>query len=629
MSGKVHLTTKPDASRTYPASGVLQRKCACGSHTVAGGDCESCQKERTSAQMQRAAIGGESVNEVPPIVHEVLRSSGQPLDANTRSFFESRFDHDFSQVRLHTDSKAAQSAQSVNALAYTVGRDVVFGAGQFAPQSSPGRMLIAHELTHVLQQNGENGSPSRISGQFDDAEKEATSLSAGLIQTDSIPDIHVQSGSSILRRQGLSKEEILKRIAENEEKTQSPVSRTSTELLALQTERNHLLSELTKLKYPASTTTTTPKTAEKKTPEPISVPVSVDYTLVGTIEMPTATGSSTAAPPLQNATGTSKPTGPEHLAPAGLGAGGQSIVRFIDPLPGTQALGKPDVYTRYFGPSLEEGAAGFFDPNKLTMTKELGPRLYQGQMPETVIQAEQAWKAAGVSPTELYNASDLLKKKGFQNLTAEEAALVRRVTYGHTQIAPAYKSSPLISMTELLPEQALQKLPPTATNRAYVIRVQIKEEDVGRVNEILKESKEAARLSGEVEVVVAKNIAKESGNTNSGLKILSIKANPKGTLGGIAGTALKWTGRAAVVIGLGLAIKDVVTAAGPHKREIQGQAAGSFAGATVLGAFAVGLCIGLGVATGGLAILGCGLLGGILGGAGGDFLGGKIGSLFD
>src|SRR5262249_51739086 len=82
----------------------------------------------------------------------VLRSPGRPLDASTRAFIEPRFGHDFSQVRVHTDTRAAESARSVNALAYTVGRNVVFGAGQYAPQSYAGRRLIAHELTHVIQQ---------------------------------------------------------------------------------------------------------------------------------------------------------------------------------------------------------------------------------------------------------------------------------------------------------------------------------------------------------------------------------------------------------------------------------------------------------------------------------------------
>ena len=101
--------------------------------------------------LQRAAVNAADV-QVPPIVHDVLRSPGQPLDAATRELMEPRFRHDFSHVRIHTDAKAAESAHMVNALAYTVGRDIVFGAKQYAPGTHEGRKLLAHELTHVAQQ---------------------------------------------------------------------------------------------------------------------------------------------------------------------------------------------------------------------------------------------------------------------------------------------------------------------------------------------------------------------------------------------------------------------------------------------------------------------------------------------
>jgi hypothetical protein len=77
---------------------------------------------------------------------------GQPLQASERSFFEPRFGRSFDQVRIHSDGHAAESARALNALAYTVGKDIVFGAGQYVPGSSSGRTLLAHELTHVLQQ---------------------------------------------------------------------------------------------------------------------------------------------------------------------------------------------------------------------------------------------------------------------------------------------------------------------------------------------------------------------------------------------------------------------------------------------------------------------------------------------
>jgi hypothetical protein len=132
--------------------GLLQRKCACGQHATAGGECAACRKKRLA--LQRRATNKSEPATVPPIVHEVLRSPGQSLDPDTRTFMEVRFGHDFSQVRVHTDAKAAESARAVNAMAYTAGQDVVFSAGQYTPRTNAGQRLLAHELTHVVQQGG-------------------------------------------------------------------------------------------------------------------------------------------------------------------------------------------------------------------------------------------------------------------------------------------------------------------------------------------------------------------------------------------------------------------------------------------------------------------------------------------
>lgn len=89
---------------------------------------------------------------LPSMVHDVLRSAGQPLNAATRAFMEPRFGQDFSKIRVHTDAKAAESARDLNASAYTLGSNIVFGAGQFLPETPAGRRLLSHELTHVMQQ---------------------------------------------------------------------------------------------------------------------------------------------------------------------------------------------------------------------------------------------------------------------------------------------------------------------------------------------------------------------------------------------------------------------------------------------------------------------------------------------
>jgi hypothetical protein len=118
------------------------------------------QSAQKPERVQLSGAGGDGLGQTvaPPIVHEVLRGPGQPLDAAMRAFMEPRFGYDFSRVRVHSGPVAEQSARDVNAEAYTVGHNVVFGDGRFLPATHEGRRLLAHELTHVVQQSA--GAPS-------------------------------------------------------------------------------------------------------------------------------------------------------------------------------------------------------------------------------------------------------------------------------------------------------------------------------------------------------------------------------------------------------------------------------------------------------------------------------------
>lgn len=118
--------------------------------------CTACgDREKVLRKLDDTASGGSVA---PALVHDVLRSPGQPLDPATRTFMEPRFGHDFSRVRIHADARAAASAQAVNARAYTVGYDITFAEGRYAPSSRDGQHLLAHELTHVIQQSGAHAS---------------------------------------------------------------------------------------------------------------------------------------------------------------------------------------------------------------------------------------------------------------------------------------------------------------------------------------------------------------------------------------------------------------------------------------------------------------------------------------
>ncbi|MDP9076956.1 MAG: DUF4157 domain-containing protein [Bacteroidota bacterium] len=142
MAGKVMQLTGADINRQpffKPAIMPVQRKCAA---------CEDKDK-----MIHRKEGSEKEGGDLDSYVSK-LSSSGQPLPTAERRFFEPRFEHDFSNVEIHTDTLAAKSAQSINALAYTTGSNIVFNSGQYSPDSDNGKKLMAHELTHVVQQSG-------------------------------------------------------------------------------------------------------------------------------------------------------------------------------------------------------------------------------------------------------------------------------------------------------------------------------------------------------------------------------------------------------------------------------------------------------------------------------------------
>lgn len=142
----------------------LRRKCACGGE--AEEECADCRMKRLSVQPVATDRGPDAGWEAPAIVEAVLSTPGQPLADTARCMLEPAFGHEFGQVRVHDDSKAAESAASVGAVAYTVGNHIVFGSGQYAPGTADGNRLLAHELTHTIQQAGGAPVSSRLARLF-------------------------------------------------------------------------------------------------------------------------------------------------------------------------------------------------------------------------------------------------------------------------------------------------------------------------------------------------------------------------------------------------------------------------------------------------------------------------------
>jgi hypothetical protein len=177
---------------------TVQRKCSCGAQTAGGGTCDSCARKQ--GKIQRKPNGSTASETVPGIVYDVLRSPGTTLDHDTRRFFESRFNHDFSDVRVHTDAAAARSASELGANAFTVGRHIAFGGSQYDPRGQAGKQLLAHELTHVVQQSGSSPgvlSNLAVESESSAAEHEADARAAQVLSSASAAPVNVMSGAAL------------------------------------------------------------------------------------------------------------------------------------------------------------------------------------------------------------------------------------------------------------------------------------------------------------------------------------------------------------------------------------------------------------------------------------------------
>ncbi len=126
--------------------------------------------------VQQNDLPDHSIERVPSRIIEAPRTSGNPLNSETRHFMEQRFAHDFSKVRVHTDEQSQRSASTLNARAFTIGNNIVFGSGEYIPGTERGKSLIAHELAHVIQQHSVPVSVQKklkISSPTDSAEQAA------------------------------------------------------------------------------------------------------------------------------------------------------------------------------------------------------------------------------------------------------------------------------------------------------------------------------------------------------------------------------------------------------------------------------------------------------------------------
>ncbi|WP_433263002.1 DUF4157 domain-containing protein [Actinosynnema sp. CS-041913] len=170
--------------------------------------------------LQRAVgnAGASTLVEEESPVHDVVRSSGAPLDVGVREDMESRFGQDFSGVRVHTDGAAHESARSVNAQAYTVGENIVFQSDKYDPSSDAGKHMLAHELTHVVQQRSgpvdgtDAGGGVKVSDPSDRFEREASANADHVMSAPAAPAVqrhedHDHGAEAALQREDVPAEE--------------------------------------------------------------------------------------------------------------------------------------------------------------------------------------------------------------------------------------------------------------------------------------------------------------------------------------------------------------------------------------------------------------------------------------
>ena len=184
-----------------------------------------------------ASVSAALEEQEPSLVKDVVRSGGgSPLDRDTRGFMESRLGADFSDVRVHTDGKATESARSVQAYAYTVGNDVVFQSDKFAPDSDSGQRMLAHELTHVVQQRSGPVAGTRAPGGIQisnpsDSFEQAAESSADHVMSSSAPSTEsVAAAPAAVQREA----------TEGEEEDEAPAS---AQTYAIQREESEELPE--------------------------------------------------------------------------------------------------------------------------------------------------------------------------------------------------------------------------------------------------------------------------------------------------------------------------------------------------------------------------------------------------
>ncbi len=617
---------KPAAFSQSPG---LQRKCT---------RCEEEDEQRRKVQRTDTAPGPDVA---PPIVHEVLRSPGRPLDGGIRHLMEPRFGHDFRPVRVHTDAKAAASAQAVNAEAYTLGRDIVFGEGRYAPGSPEGQRLLAHELSHVVQQSrpGVEVAIRRQPKRSPSTSKQAASHGRVLfVQVDRTANTisFITESGTLTYNLSTPTEVPIGSYTFNVSVTGNNLNLTATspvtsfsgfryriaagqpnpaDLLRGQKQVSVMVLEGGSV-VPSSTTTNVPTGTSGDAGPGLSIPVTFVAIPIGA-----PTGGSSRLPtitPLTTGTG----MGLHNLAFNDLSWLNSPVSRpyweSLFPRPGIP---------------LERSLVGLDTPAS-ALPSRLTPRLQtylSGRPPGAPLR----WINEYGAPLEFQPdpASPLTREFTAQELLSIEN-LARRYNANHASLNPAE--------LQLLREAARIHIgAPTPTapftsysvpgrpvawtgDRQFVVRVNVDRSAALNVSEpnAFNLGQDAITNVEEAEFLV---VGDQSGRIISVQTVKSLESGGRSWIFENAG-AIRWGGRIVLVAGLAYSGYRIASASPEERPRVVGEEAGGLGGGLAGGALATAGCIAFGIVTEGIGLLLCGLAGGVVGGAAGSYAGGAFAS---
>ena len=605
--------------------------------------CPQCEEKQQRHTLQRSGAAADH-GIAPPIVHEVLRSTGQPLDGGVRSLMEPRFGHDFRPVRIHADAKAAESARAVDAQAYTLGRDIVFGEGRYAPGSSDGQWLLAHELSHVVQQSGSSmervirrqpNPTARGSRQPRSTGGSQTHGRVFFVQVD-----RTANTISFVTESGTLTYDLLI-------PTGVPVGSYS---FAVSVQGNNLnlsapaaVTSFSGFRYRIAAGQANPADLLRGQSQVSVMVIEGGNTLASSGSQPASTnaaaGSSILTVPVTyiaipiDGPGTGYPGVPGISAlTTGTGLGLHNLA-FND----LSWLDSP-VSSAYWesllprsGISLERSLVGLGTPRS-ALPSRLTPSL-QTFLTEERPGRALTWLSRDRSPihfqpdpasplTRPFTAEELLSVDGLvrrynanpASLTESELQLLREAARIH--IGGSTPTAPFTSYST--PGQQVR----WTGSRRYVVRVNVDRSaalDVSQSN-AFNLGQDAITNAEEAEFLV---VGDQSGRIISVQSVESLQSGGRSWIFENAG-AIRWGGRLVIVAGLAYSGYRIATASPEERPRVVGEEAGGLGGGLAGGGLATAGCVAFGIATEGLGLLLCGLVGGFVGGAAGTYAGGEF-----